>query len=246
MKPITLSVDEVDIFEGDEYDVVKYNLPITDQLQEYRDLFMQFPNTQSFPDFKPHMTIAYVKPGTGKKYKRKLSEPFDVTFTKGVYSYHDNPEDPEDFSRKEVDLEKEYKNPDKIRGGKIISESLDFERKKDPKEAMKIGSHRELSGQHLIDAIFQNIYYELREDPIFKEKDHIIFHDDVYNWIVAMVEDFDTGEMQTMSPKEITADMYREFYEDISGSEIEETDWDDILPSDWGRKNNYENEISES
>lgn len=107
MKPITARVEDVDVFEGDEYDVVKYNIPISDELQEYRDTFMKFPNTQSFPDFKPHMTLAYVKPGTGKKYKRKLREPFDVTFTNGVYSYHDNPEDPEDFKRKVIKLEDE-------------------------------------------------------------------------------------------------------------------------------------------
>ncbi len=114
MKPITLSVDEVDVFEGDEYDVVKYNLPLTDELQAQRDLFTQFPNTQTFPDYKPHMTIAYVNPGAGKKYKRKLRDPFDVTFTKGVYSYHDNPEDPEDFSTKDIDLEKDYDQDGKI------------------------------------------------------------------------------------------------------------------------------------
>lgn len=108
MKPITVPVDEVDIFEGDEYDVVKYNIPVTKELQEYRDLFMKFPNTQSFPEYKPHMTIAYVKPGTGKKYKRKLREPFNVTFTKGVYSFHNNPEDPEEFERRVIDLEAEY------------------------------------------------------------------------------------------------------------------------------------------
>jgi len=107
LKPLTLRVEEVDIFEGKEYDVVKYNLPVTEELQAYRDLFLKFPNTQSFPDYHPHMTLAYVKPGEGKKYKRKLREPFEVTFTKGVYSYHDNPDDPEDFKRKVINLEKD-------------------------------------------------------------------------------------------------------------------------------------------
>lgn len=110
LKPITLRVEDVDVFEGDDYDVVKYNLPVLDKLKEYRDLFLKFPNTQSFSDYHPYMTLAYVKPGKGKKYKRKLRDPFDVTFTKGVYSYHDNPDDPNDFSRKEINLEDESKN----------------------------------------------------------------------------------------------------------------------------------------
>ena len=105
MKPLTVMVDEVDVFEGPEYDVVKYNIPISDQLQGYHDLFKKFPNTQTFPDYKPHMTIGYVRSGEGKKYKRKLREPFEVTFTDGVYSYHDDPENPENFTRKVYNLE---------------------------------------------------------------------------------------------------------------------------------------------
>jgi 2'-5' RNA ligase len=108
VRPLTLKVDEVDIFEGEEYDVVKYNIPLTDELQRYRDLFMKFPNTQTFPNYNPHMTIAYVKPGEGIKYKRKLRDPFEVTFTKGVYSWHENPEDPDDRRRKVINLEDEY------------------------------------------------------------------------------------------------------------------------------------------
>ena len=110
MKPITLRVDEVDVFENDEYDVVKYNLPVTDELKGYRDLFSKFPNTQTYDEYHPHMTLAYVKPGMGKKYKRKLREPFDVTFTKGVYSWHGDEEDPEATTRKEIDLEKDYES----------------------------------------------------------------------------------------------------------------------------------------
>lgn len=106
MKPITVTIEEIDVFEGKECDVVKYNIPVTPELKKYRSLFLKFPNTQSFPDYHPHMTIAYVKPGTGIKYKRKLRDPFKVTFTKGVYSWHNNPNDPEELSRKVIDLEK--------------------------------------------------------------------------------------------------------------------------------------------
>lgn len=114
LKPMTLQVDEIDVFEGEEYDVVKYNLPVTEELQEYRDIFMKFPNTQSFPEYKPHMTIGYTKPGEGKKYKRKLRDPFEVTFTKGVYSYHDDPDNPEEFERRVINLENEFDETGKI------------------------------------------------------------------------------------------------------------------------------------
>lgn len=109
MKPVTVTIKEIDIFPGAEYDVVKYNLPLTGKLQGYRDIFLQIPNTQDFPKFEPHMTIAYVNPGAGKKYKTELREPFQVTFTKGVYSWHPNKDKPkakdqEKTSRKVVNL----------------------------------------------------------------------------------------------------------------------------------------------
>lgn len=113
MKPVTVVIREVDVFEGKEYDVVKYNVPLTGQLQGYRDIFMQIPNTQNFPDYHPHMTIAYVKPGKGKKYKRELTEPFKVTFTKGVYSWHPHKDkDPDETSRKVVNLVKKEEPKD--------------------------------------------------------------------------------------------------------------------------------------
>ncbi len=109
MEPMTLAVTEIDVFEGEEYDVVKYNLPLTEQLKTYRALFMKFPNTQTFDEYHPHMTIAYVLPGKGEKYKRSLREPFKIKFTKAVYSWHSDSDDPDKLSRKVVNLEKDKK-----------------------------------------------------------------------------------------------------------------------------------------
>lgn len=93
MEPVTVTVDNISIFPGDEYDVVKYDIPVTDQLKQYREKFeKRYPNTQTFPEYHPHMTLAYVKPGEGQKYVKKLDEPFDVTFNKGVYSWHQDGE----------------------------------------------------------------------------------------------------------------------------------------------------------
>lgn len=107
MKPLKFTITNVDIFEQDEYDVVKYSVPVTPNLKRYRNLFLQFPNTQTYPEYNPHITIAYVLPGTGKKYKRELREPFDVTFDKGVYSWHELGED--ELKRRVINLNKEKK-----------------------------------------------------------------------------------------------------------------------------------------
>jgi 2'-5' RNA ligase len=90
MEPVTVMIEEIGMFETPDYDVVKYDVPVTDQLKKYRNKFeTSFSNTQDYPEYKPHVTLAYVKPGKGKKYAKKLEEPFEITFDKGVYSFHD-------------------------------------------------------------------------------------------------------------------------------------------------------------
>ena len=45
------------------------------------------PYTSNFPDYHPHMTIGYLKPGTGKKYTEKLkNQEYELTPIYAVYS----------------------------------------------------------------------------------------------------------------------------------------------------------------
>jgi 2'-5' RNA ligase len=89
-KPVNVTIDKISVFEASkdkDYDVVKYDVPVTKELQMYHDFVLKrFPNTQTFPDYHPHMTICYVLPGKGKKYAGKV-KPFKVIFDKAVYSY---------------------------------------------------------------------------------------------------------------------------------------------------------------
>ena len=93
MEDVTVMISKISIFENEEFDVVKYDIPVTKQLLKYRKMFEDnFENTQKFPEYHPHMTLAYVRPQQGKKYVSNLDEQFEVTFTKAVYSYHENGE----------------------------------------------------------------------------------------------------------------------------------------------------------
>ena len=67
-KDINIEVDGIGVFENKDYDVVKFNVNPDGALQELHDKLSEFPNSNSFPDYKPHITIAYVNKGTGKKY----------------------------------------------------------------------------------------------------------------------------------------------------------------------------------
>lgn len=106
--------------------------------------------------------------------------------------------------------------------------TVNFEKTGDPMKTMKIGSHRELKGQALIDKVFDDVWDELENDPKFAKKDPLIFKDDVYNWVLALLDDAE-GEDYVMDPDDITADRYREFWDEISEPEPEEEDWDEML-----------------
>lgn len=65
---INIKVNGIGIFENKDYDVVKFNVDPDGALQELHDKLSEFPNSNDFPDYKPHITISYVNKGTGKKY----------------------------------------------------------------------------------------------------------------------------------------------------------------------------------
>ena len=83
------TVNEVSIFPGDDkpYDVVKFDIKPTKTLLDIRKgLEDDLPNTQTFTDYHPHMTIAYVKKMKGSKYRRILRKGLRFAFNRGVYS----------------------------------------------------------------------------------------------------------------------------------------------------------------
>jgi len=67
-KDINIEVNGIDIFENNDYDVVKFNVNPDGALQELHDKLSELPNSDQFPNYTPHITIAYVNKGTGKKY----------------------------------------------------------------------------------------------------------------------------------------------------------------------------------
>jgi hypothetical protein len=65
---IQVRINGVGIFENDEFDVVKLNVVPDGSLQHLHDELKKFPNSDQYPDYHPHITLAYVKKGMGKKY----------------------------------------------------------------------------------------------------------------------------------------------------------------------------------
>lgn len=69
--PIKIKLGKTSIFpngESDSGDVVKVDVDSPD-LHRLNGIVGKLPHTDTHPDYKPHATIAYVKPGKGKQYE---------------------------------------------------------------------------------------------------------------------------------------------------------------------------------
>lgn len=60
------------LFQNENYDVLKFDVRYPTKggafLHKCNRQLCELPNTNSYPDYHPHMTIAYLKPGMGQQY----------------------------------------------------------------------------------------------------------------------------------------------------------------------------------
>lgn len=95
-KPIDIEIKGISIFEnGDKgYDVVKLELTSKD-LTKYNKALKELPYKNDYPDYKAHITLAYVKLGTGKNYVQTFTQPIIIEgISKLVYKHADRSKKP--------------------------------------------------------------------------------------------------------------------------------------------------------
>ena len=81
------------LFENKKFDVLKFDIE-GDNLHDVNAELKKQPHTSDFPDYHPHLTIAYLKPGTGKKYVKKLKgKKYWLVPQHAVYSKPDGTKD---------------------------------------------------------------------------------------------------------------------------------------------------------
>jgi 2'-5' RNA ligase len=81
-----LLLHNVSAFENEKYDVLKLDVEC-DKLHDINKELCKLPHTNGFPDYHPHATIGYLKPGTAKKYIEKYKDTKEtVTPKEIVYS----------------------------------------------------------------------------------------------------------------------------------------------------------------
>lgn len=73
-QPIKIKLKNLSLFQGDNpYDVLKFQVQ-SQKLHQLNKKFSKYPNTNKYPEYKPHMTVAYIKKGLGKKYIGQVSK----------------------------------------------------------------------------------------------------------------------------------------------------------------------------
>jgi hypothetical protein len=79
MKPFNIILKALNLFENDKFDVVKFEVQKCPILTELRRRCDGYPNSDSYPDYNPHMTLAYVKKGSFPHIKENLNIALPIT-----------------------------------------------------------------------------------------------------------------------------------------------------------------------
>jgi len=66
---LDIKIEGIGVFENEKFDVVKFNVVPSGTLQDLHNKLSEFPNSNEYPEYEPHITIAYIKKGHGKKYE---------------------------------------------------------------------------------------------------------------------------------------------------------------------------------
>ncbi|VTT98930.1 hypothetical protein : Uncharacterized protein OS=Desulfotalea psychrophila (strain LSv54 / DSM 12343) GN=DP1991 PE=4 SV=1: Phage_portal_2: 2_5_RNA_ligase2 [Gemmataceae bacterium] len=75
-KPVPVRLGRVSVFPGADADVLKVEVA-SDDLVRLNAALARMPHTTKFPEYRPHATIAYVRPGRGEVYAARM-RPVDL------------------------------------------------------------------------------------------------------------------------------------------------------------------------
>lgn len=80
VKPFNIVLNALTQFNNDKYDVVKFDVDKNNQpLMELRQRCDRYPNDDSYPNYHPHMTMAYVQKGKFPHIKNGLNIVLPIT-----------------------------------------------------------------------------------------------------------------------------------------------------------------------
>lgn len=120
----TCEAHNISLFETDKYDVLKFDIK-GKNIKECNEALSNLPYESDFPNYHPHMTIAYLKQGRGAQYVDMIKESkfmsggsMTVNPQKIVYSHPNG-------DKEEIQILKETKNISENKNIRKISLTLD-------------------------------------------------------------------------------------------------------------------------
>lgn len=84
--PIKVPLVKLSHFSNDQFDVLKLDVDSDDLRMLNQWCKDNFEYTSSYPNYHPHVTVAYLKKGTGKKYDRDMTDSVVTIANKLTYS----------------------------------------------------------------------------------------------------------------------------------------------------------------
>ena len=88
-KPIKIEIKKVSVFENEKFDVLKFDIE-SPELRELNKICAEkFEHTNSYKDYHPHMTIAYLKKGVAAKYVKEF-KPGSIILNGEDFVYSDS------------------------------------------------------------------------------------------------------------------------------------------------------------
>lgn len=82
-----IEVTGMSLFQNGDGDVLKLDVKLGLALKILNQALLELPNTQSFDKYIPHVTIAYLKAGAGKKYLPSKKFNYKMEVSEIVFSY---------------------------------------------------------------------------------------------------------------------------------------------------------------
>jgi len=70
LKPCSFKIKDISLFSNEKYDVLKLGITSKDLTQLNKQCRESLDYTNSNDDYKAHITVAYLRPGTGKQYTK--------------------------------------------------------------------------------------------------------------------------------------------------------------------------------
>jgi 2'-5' RNA ligase len=87
--PVEYELTGLSLFENEKYDVLKCTVESEDLKKLNKKCCELLEFTNDYPDYIPHLTVAYLNPGMGKKYLKMKSKGFGKLHKSGKFIFSD-------------------------------------------------------------------------------------------------------------------------------------------------------------